>query len=163
MRNAALKIIKDDPLFSCYANGYYDYKVFIQACAICKRVNEEWNYVNDPKGEEYFAKASESIGHLSGDCDDHAVLLASLIRAIGGKTRIVLAPCHAYPEIRVDKRDWDDIQYLIKKVLFEREAAKVPLDYHLEGDYIWLNMDYTGGYPGAQFLNGAKKVSVINI
>ena len=43
-----------------------------------------WVYVNDPAGTDYYAKASESLRLLRGDCDDYAILMASLIESIGG-------------------------------------------------------------------------------
>ncbi|MEO7082139.1 MAG: hypothetical protein ABIY71_11450 [Flavobacteriales bacterium] len=61
----------------------------IQAFSIFKVINSSWVYVSDPADDEYFATASESVPLLAGDCDDHAVLMASSIKAIGGKVRLV--------------------------------------------------------------------------
>ena len=157
VRNCALKIIDNNKFFMDKADYYYQYRTFIQSCAICKYVNEKWYYVSDPSGEEYFAKASESIRSFKGDCDDHAIVLSSLIKAIGGETRIVLADGHAYPEIKIDKREWNDINYLIKGVLFVNAKNK-QLHYHYNDNDIWLNMDYTESYPGARFLDGTEKI-----
>lgn len=40
-------------------------------------------YVSDPKGKEYFAYAHETLEAKAGDCDDIAILLASLYQATG--------------------------------------------------------------------------------
>lgn len=166
VRSFALKIIDENKEFKDKADDYYQYRTFIQSCAICKYVNENWNYVNDPKNEEYFAKASETLQSTKGksfygDCDDHSILLASLIKAIGGESRIVLADGHAYPEIRVQKKELNDIEFLIKSLY---KIRNLKLHYHIDDNAIWLNMDYTGNYPGTRFLKGSEKIiSVVNI
>ena len=174
VRSFALMIIDENEDFKEKAHDYYQYRNFIQSCAICKYVNENWTYVDDPKDEEYFAKASETIqstkgGKFYGDCDDHAILLASLIKAIGGETRIAISEGHAYPEIRIDKSDFANIKYLIKNILYRDQNIDVPY-YHYSDNDIWLNMDYTGNYPGTKFLKDDKKnidsekiISIINI
>ncbi|MBQ2352155.1 MAG: hypothetical protein II394_08080, partial [Bacteroidales bacterium] len=134
------------------ADLHYKYRTFIQSCAVCKYVNEKWNEVSDPKDEEYFAKASETIKHFQGDNDDYAIVLASLIKAIGGETRIVWTNGYAYPEIKIDRTSWNDVSYLIKNVLYKNLG--IDLLYHnISGDDIWLSMDNTGPYPGTELVN----------
>lgn len=163
VRNFALNIINANTEFRNKADDYYQYRTFIQSCAICKYVNEKWNYVYDPKGMEYFAKASESIQHLSGDCDDHAILLASLIKAIGGETRIVLSESHAYPELKIDESDYSNIKYLIENILFTNLIID-GIWGHGKDNEIWLNIDYTGIYPGTKILEGSENIiSVVNL
>ena len=74
-----------------------------QAEILWEGTRKAWKYVNDPRGFEYFAKASETLFLPGGDCDDFAILLVSLIEAIGGRTRIVIADGvlgdHAYVEV----------------------------------------------------------------
>lgn len=41
------------------------------------------NYISDPKGEEYFAYAHQTLETKAGDCDDFAILLASMYEAVG--------------------------------------------------------------------------------
>ena len=77
------------------------YRTLIQCFAVFKEIQNRWNYVNDPKGEEYIAKASESLQHFSGDCDDHAILMAASVRAVGGIPRLISTNDHIYPEILI--------------------------------------------------------------
>ena len=42
---------------------------------------------------------------LRGDCDDYAVLLAALIKDIGGSPRIVVTHNHAYAEVYLCKEE----------------------------------------------------------
>lgn len=130
------------------------YRTFVQCMAVFKMINESWNYVNDPQDEEYIAKASESVKLLAGDCDDHSILMAAAIKSIGGIPRLVYTKGHIYPEILVgDRRDFEVLSSLIRKKLFPEEVAGRTLHYHKDpSGEIWLNLDYTAGYPGGKFM-----------
>lgn len=132
----------------------YDRKM-IQCFAVFKAINQQWNYVSDPSQREYFSKASESTKYLSGDCDDHSILMVACIKAIGGQARIVNTVNHLYPEILVGSReDLEHIHYLIKNELFPLESTGKKINYHVdEQNRIWLNLDYTSHYPGGPFMH----------
>ena len=132
-----------------------NYRVLIQCFAVFKEINSRWNYVSDPKNADYIAKASESTHYLSGDCDDHSILMAACVRSIGGTPRLIHTTGHMYPEILIGhKNNLENINYLIKKVLFQRESKGKQLHYHIdEHDQIWLNLDYTDKYPGGKFMH----------
>ncbi len=131
----------------------FDYRNTIRCFAVFKEINSNWNYVDDPKGREYFAKASESVKLFAGDCDDHSILMAASIKAIGGRPRLVYTTAHIYPELFIgNKNDLERINYLIKEQLFPQESKGHDLHYHEDKDGIWLNLDYTQHYPGGNFL-----------
>lgn len=135
--------------------GYYDIHTIIQSFAVFKEINSRWNYVSDPKGRDYIAKATESLQYLSGDCDDHSVFMAACIKSIGGTTRLIHTKGHIYPELYIGtQKDLEQINYAIKKVLFPAESKNQTLNYHIDerGD-VWLNFDYTAKYPGGPFMN----------
>ena len=135
--------------------NFRKYRMLIQCFAIFVEIHQKWNYVNDPRGEEYIAKASESVIHFSGDCDDHAVLMAACIRAVGGTPRIISTNDHVYPEILIGtKADYESIHFIVKTVLFKKEANRKRLHFHIdERNNYWLNMDYTAAYPGGPFMS----------
>lgn len=135
--------------------GYQKYRQTIQCFAVFKEIQSNWNYVNDPKGREYIASASESLQHFSGDCDDHAILMAAAIRAIGGTPRLIHTQAHIYPEMLIgSKSDLETVVYLIKEVLFVEESKNQEIHYHIdERGQIWLNLDYTAKYPGGPFMS----------
>jgi len=135
--------------------GYPQYRTTIQCFAVFKEINSRWNYVSDPKGKDYIARATESLRYLSGDCDDHSILMASCVRAIGGTQRLIHTGGHIYPEILIgDRNDLETINYLIKKVLFVQESKGKQIHYHIdERGQIWLNLDYTATYPGGPFMS----------
>ena len=154
------KRIRDFSLWATTKNfrdikGYSKYRTIIQCFAVFKEINSRWNYVNDPKGKEYIADATESLTYLSGDCDDHSVLMAACIKSIGGTPRLIHTGGHIYPEIAIgDAADMETINYLIKKVLFVKESEGKKLHYHIdERGMIWLNLDYTATYPGGPFMS----------
>lgn len=134
--------------------GFGGYRQLIQCFAVFKEINSRWNYVNDPRGRDYIARADESVDYLSGDCDDHAILMAACIKSIGGTPRLIHTTGHIYPEILVGKKsDLETINYLVKKVLFPNESKGQELHYHIdEHGQVWLNLDYTGKYPGGRFM-----------
>ena len=135
--------------------GYNNYRTTIQCFAVFKEIKSRWNYVNDPKGNDYIASASESLQHFSGDCDDHAILMAAGVKAVGGIPRLIHTDAHIYPEMLIgNKRDLDNVIYLIKKVLFVEESKGKEIHYHIdERGQIWLNLDYTAYYPGGKFMS----------
>jgi hypothetical protein len=134
--------------------GYHEYATIIQCFAVFKEINSNWNYVNDPKGQEYIASATESLQYLSGDCDDHSILMAACVRSIGGTPRLIHTDGHIYPEILIGKQaDLEIVNYLIKKILFPKESKGKNINYHIdERGQIWLNLDYTAKYPGGPFM-----------
>jgi len=127
----------------------------VQSLSIFKEVNSKWKYVSDVKGGEYFAPPAESIELMAGDCDDHAVLMAALIKAIGGEVRLVRTEGHVYPELKVgDDARLERAAHLIRKMLFPREVGDAPLYHHTDADGVhWLNLDYTRSYPGGELMN----------
>lgn len=135
--------------------GYSNYRTIIQCFAVFKEINSRWNYVSDPKGKDYIAKASESLRYFSGDCDDHSILMAACVKSIGGTPRLIHTGGHIYPEILIgSKADLETINYLIKKVLFVSESKGNQIHYHQdERGQIWLNLDYTATYPGGPFMS----------
>lgn len=144
-----------------------NYKL-VQYFSIFKEVVNIWEYVNDPSGEDYYSKASETInllkadGKLKGDCDDYSILMAACIKAVGGEVRLVRATIrskngsevgHLYPEVKIGtEEDMKEITYLIKTVLFPKEALGKELNYYLDPKgYIWLNFDYNDLFPGGRY------------
>lgn len=83
---------------SSLACNYGDNYQLCQAKAIYFFVRDELEYVQDPVGFNYIKSPLESLYSRGGDCDDAAVLLASLLGAIGIRTRLVFVPRHVYVE-----------------------------------------------------------------
>jgi len=136
-----------------YFQEYYSkYQQICRQLSLIKYVKDKYKYVSDPSGFDYFAPPTESISLMAGDCDDYSILMASVIRAIGGNVRIIWAPHHVYPELFCgDKAKFDKFLSAIY-IFFEKEIAKKQIYYRLDknGNY-WLNIDYTDKYPGSVY------------
>lgn len=122
-----------------------------QLCEIFDYCYSKWRYVNDPKGSEYLAKASETIASsLTGDCDDFAILIASCMLAIGGDVCIVTTQGptggHAYAEVDISHMKLEHVKSYIKQKFNSHRISNIV--YRKDGSYIWLNLDWSGDYPG---------------
>jgi Transglutaminase-like enzymes, putative cysteine proteases len=141
-----------------------------QVCEIYAYLYKNWKYVSDPRGIDYFSKASFTIeNNLTGDCDDFAILMATLIESIGGKTRINLAinsdtkTGHAFTEVYFQGnpeylRERIDYHFQnIFQVLFNISSVKT-IYYTPDGiNGIWLNLDWSSKYPGGPYMNYIKR------
>lgn len=137
-----------------YFQDYYTkYGQEVRYLSLFKYIREHFNYVPDPKRDEYFATPQETIlNGLGGDCDDHAILMASCLRSIGGVTRIVIIKGHAYPELYCgDKKDFEEMKSAIVQ-LFDNPPVKQIYFHEYDGQY-WINMDYSAVHPGGPYLN----------
>lgn len=172
VRDWAVQQTTQTPFYECASQQKsVELMSVIQSFAIFKSINSHWNYVPDPKGQEYFSKASRTIanrdkekGLFSGDCDDHAIMMAACMEAVGADARIVLTQNHAYPELKLGDRYNAELAFYWIRKLFP-SAQKATLHYHTdkEGNY-WLNMDYTAKHPGGKFLHDDEIiVDIINL
>lgn len=133
---------------------HMDYeRVLVQSLAVFKKINNNWNYVSDPDNDEYFAKASESVKLLAGDCDDYSILMAAAIKSIGGKVRLTFIKGHIYPELLIGTvQDMETMMPIITEKLFKNEIDK-PLNYYKDAKgNAWINLDYTASYPGGSYM-----------
>ena len=128
-------------------------------CAIFDDVFRNWNYQLDPGGLEYFEKAGVSVYTYSGDCDDYATLMISLIKSIGGEGRVVCVSGHAYPELYLGRDMTDDELDAVKNSInryYENKSSRTRanfLNYHIDAnETVWLNLDYQERYPGGRFV-----------
>lgn len=128
-----------------------------QICSIYEYIKSEWKYVSDPYWGEYFAHASESVQiGLAGDCDDFVILMAAVVKAIGGASRIKVAinesESHAYAEVFVDSK-WNSG---VKRML--QDLANIYNDsiwYSTDSDgTVWLNLDWSANHPGGPYFEG---------
>jgi tetratricopeptide (TPR) repeat protein len=132
-----------------------------QICDIWQYCYNNWVYVPDTTGQDYYSPASRTIkAGLRGDCDDFAILIAAVMQSIGARSRVITAcndqgDCHAYTEVFVSN-DWDT---------FQADAASICTRYHCKSTYYhrqldsqgnteyWLNLDWSANYPGGKLFN----------
>jgi len=67
----------------------------------------EWVYSNieyeTDAGIDYWQSTDETLARRTGDCEDQAILLASIINALGGNARVNIINEHAFPTVFVLK------------------------------------------------------------
>ncbi|HEY3249504.1 MAG TPA: hypothetical protein VGK25_00155 [Ignavibacteria bacterium] len=138
-----------------YPGGYS----VAQACAVFDYLFNNWIYMRDPGGKDYFEEASIGVKTLTGDCDDYAITMVSLLGALGGDGRIICVSGHAYPELYVGKNlTEDDLNDLLKSIKnYYQPNRKVyvnKMHYHKDSDNtVWLNLDWQENYPGGMFVD----------
>lgn len=127
----------------------------VQHFALFRAIKPKWRYVRDPKGAEYFAKASESLRVMAGDCDDYTIFMAACIKATGGEAKMVLVKGHIFPVVLVadSKLEYEvKVKPLIAELFPESYQGQHLAAFSI-GDGIWLNFDYTANYPGGPFMS----------
>ena len=146
--------------------------------SIFKEIHGKWNYVFDPKNEDYYSSASETINQLGfddsfkGDCDDHSILMAACIRAVGGEVRLIKTKVelndgttvgHMYPEVKFgDSKDLEAVVYLLKNIYFKDETLDKTINYYQDTKgFIWLNFDYNDNYPGGRYQSNVRESEIL--
>lgn len=108
---------------ACVPNNNIEAQVFF----ITKHVREKMTYVRDPNGAEYIVSPLRLIasiknsGSAYGDCDDHALLLNTLLTSIGVETRFLgvkIGGSDVYNHVVCSanvRGEWKDIDPCAKK------------------------------------------------
>ncbi|WP_445474727.1 transglutaminase domain-containing protein [Methanococcoides methylutens] len=127
-----------------------EYNIY-QVCSLFDHVKNEIKYMTDPRGEDYWATPDETLMVRAGDCDDSAILLSSLIEAIGGSTRMYLTDTHAFTTVYIGKDE---------KARENIDAVKkyygcVPVYYTTDEYGSWLILDTTSGLYAGDLPAGA--------
>jgi len=134
-----------------------------------------WFYYNDTTGSESYQNANRSLqrGKIKntigmGDCDDFAILMASLIQSIGGFSRVIFAydydnqKGHAYTELYLGNGT-SEVNETINWLKREYQIKYLP-GINRTGDEIWLNLDWgndntKAAYPGGPYFGeGSRNV-----
>ncbi len=109
-------------------------------------------YQNVPVNLTYQPYApAETLRTRSGDCKNHAVLIASMIEAIGGSARVLMIPdcSHAFAEVYVGDEASKD-RFL--EAAFAHYGSRAPtITWHSSNNdtEFWIPLDTAGGrYPG---------------
>ncbi|MGB9636316.1 MAG: transglutaminase domain-containing protein [Thermoplasmata archaeon] len=68
-------------------------EIFEYACTI--------NYSQEPSGVDYWQSPDETISRASGDCEDFAILISSLVSGAGGTARFAYTSNHAFAIIYI--------------------------------------------------------------
>ena len=86
----------------------------------------------------------------AGDCEDQAILLSSMIEAVGGTTRVYLTDSHAFAAVYIGNNT-DEVEAAIRGI--RAYYGNVDVNYITDEYGYWLMLDptsslYAGGLPG---------------
>ncbi|WP_440953493.1 transglutaminase domain-containing protein [Methanococcoides sp. FTZ1] len=127
-----------------------EYNIY-QVCSLFDHLKSNIKYMTDPRGEDYWATPDETIKVSAGDCDDSAILISSLIEAIGGSTRIYFTDTHAFTTVYIGKGE------VAKENIdaVKKYYGCVPIYYTTDEYGSWLILDTTSGLYAGDLPAGA--------
>jgi transglutaminase-like putative cysteine protease len=129
-----------------------------QICDIFDYCYNNWRYVDDPPQREFYSKASSTLDNgLNGDCDDFAILICSMILAIGGEARINFAEGteggHAFTEVNIGNETFTNFEeYILRRYNLQNESSLLWVREDKEGNK-WLNLDWWANRPGGKYFD----------
>jgi hypothetical protein len=128
-----------------------------QICDVFDYCFKNWKYVNDPAQNEIVELASNSLANgLNGDCDDFAVLVCSMILAIGGDARINYAhnseSGHAFTEVNIGNTNVQE--YIRSRYRDNMNSSEIFSRKDQQGNQ-WLNLDWFANHPGGKYFDFA--------
>ncbi|MCX7788899.1 MAG: hypothetical protein N2442_14515 [Spirochaetes bacterium] len=153
VRDFAVQLAKEHPgAFDEPQGSRFPTEVgFKQLYRIHQFVSSQWKYVSDPNVNwfDYASPARRTIAvGLAGDCDDFAILLASLFAAIGARVRIMhgyTTPSgHAWTEVWIGRGAAG--QQNLNRLKTVLGSSMKSIEYHSGTDgSIWLITDWSFG------------------
>lgn len=135
----------------------------LQAAALFEYVKGNVNYVPDPIAMrngvrvqgDYLAAPTETLNAGGGDCDDQALLMASLLSAVGIDNRILFVEsptngAHLLTEVGVDASLAGEVADLLEGFYAQNTRVQGDRSYlpFVVGDKVWLMVDTTRDYVG---------------
>ena len=134
-----------------------------RTAAIFEYIKENVSYTPDPifmknghkVQKDLIASPKETLDLGTGDCDDQAILMASMLSAVGIENRMLLmenqqGEWHLATEFAVDKSIEHQIDSELAKFYKKtnRKIAKRSLMYFTENNKLWILADTTREYVG---------------
>lgn len=127
-----------------------DYSI-LQICEAYQWVHSNVEYVDDVG--DYWQSAEETMSSLTGDCEDQAILMASIIKGLGGNARVNIINGHAFPTVFVSDNESDTaaVEASIDSYYWAPSRSLL-VNYLIDDLGYWLVIDtsgvpYVGGLP----------------
>ena len=118
------------------------YNVY-QICSVFDAVSKNIAYVSEPEGVDYWQYPNETLRIKSGDCEDHAFLLASLIRDLGGTARLYGTDDHMFAAVYIGEAN--NTQKVAEAITLYYNTP-VTLHYQTDKYGAWLVLESSGGF-----------------
>lgn len=107
-------------------------------------------YISDPYEMEYVASPRETLRSKAGDCDDFAVLLASMYRAVGLRSGVGVIdtngdkiPDHTAALVALERSEFEEFKNSLTKysIVFGEEIVSYCVSYFKRDNYLWITID----------------------
>jgi transglutaminase-like putative cysteine protease len=127
-----------------------DYGI-LQICEAYQWVHSNVEYVAD--ASDYWQSAEETMSSLTGDCEDQAILMATLIKGLGGNARLNIISGHAFPTVFVAENE-SNLKAVEASInsYYWTPSGSLRINYLNDELGYWLVVDtagepYVGGLP----------------
>jgi transglutaminase-like putative cysteine protease len=97
-------------------------------------------YQDDPN--DYWQSASETLSWRTGDCEDQAILLASMIGQMGGNARVNIIDGHAFATVFIGSTA--KVLDNVSKAISSHYQTNVPVYFLNDSTGYWMVIDSTG-------------------
>jgi hypothetical protein len=115
----------------------------LQVCEAYEWVNSHVAYASD--AGDYWQSAKETMTLLTGDCEDHAILMASIIKGLGGNARVNVISGHAFPTVFVAKNESGLAQAEASvNSYYWTMSGSLRINYLIDDLGYWMVIDTTG-------------------
>lgn len=127
-----------------------DYNI-LQVCEAYEWVRRNVEYMLD--NGDYWQSAEETMSLRTGDCEDNSILLASIIKDLGGYARVNIIEAHAFATVFVghNSSDLAQLEEAIESYYWV-PSGSLRINYLIDSMGYWLMVDtlgvtYIGGLP----------------
>ncbi|MDD1747501.1 MAG: transglutaminase family protein, partial [Methanomassiliicoccales archaeon] len=119
-----------------------DYNV-LQVCEAYEWVRDHIGYASD--AGDYWQSAKETMTLMVGDCEDHAILMASIIKGLGGNVRVNIISGHAFPTVFVaeNESEFSKVEESVNSYYWT-ENGSLRINYLVDDLGYWMVIDTTG-------------------
>jgi len=157
VRNVAVQVV------SPYASTGLEREKLLQVAALFEYVKSRVNYISDPIAMrngvkelgDFLASPAETLQIGGGDCDDQALLMASLLSAVGLENRILFVSsptngAHLLTEFSVDASLASEVPAILEGFYAQNTRVPDSRSYlpFVVNDRVWLMADTTRDYVG---------------
>lgn len=120
-----------------------DYNI-LQVVEAFEWIRSSVEYKEDA-GFDHWQSAKETMELRTGDCEDHAILMASTIGALGGNARVNIVQGHAFPTVFVGtmEQQMEQVEAAIASY-YGLPEGQLTASYLVDDLGYWLVVDTTG-------------------
>lgn len=120
-----------------------------QPAVIFDYVRENINYVPDPVGGDHFAPPLQVLESGGGDCDDQAILFASMCISVGIRARLIKCHTkngsgHMLAEVCYEKSNSEEVIQDLFNYYYYLDRRRIYWERDAFGN-LWMIADLTGG------------------